>query len=205
MWPVFYKITKVAQIDGFTLSQQQICLPAISYDWIPRMQMRFTFEACVFIMRTASTKLCSSLFNLFVWRLTMKRRGWPAGYDFVCYTQNLTGKVRLWWGIVEEHTHDLRHAEKRRFPMFCLHQNAKALKAKKEEGNQAFKKCNYEAAYRLYTEALMIDPNNIKTNAKLYCNRATAGAKVSWVFHIMTKWIKILGEKWSFFPLSTAK
>uniref|UniRef100_A0A665TD73 DnaJ homolog subfamily C member 7-like n=1 Tax=Echeneis naucrates TaxID=173247 RepID=A0A665TD73_ECHNA len=56
--------------------------------------------------------------------------------------------------------------------------NAKALKAKKEEGNQAFKNNNYEAAYQLYSEALMIDPNNIKTNAKLYCNRATAGAKL---------------------------
>ncbi|XP_076008233.1 dnaJ homolog subfamily C member 7-like isoform X2 [Genypterus blacodes] len=56
--------------------------------------------------------------------------------------------------------------------------NAKALKAKKEEGNLAFKMNNYEAAYRLYTEALAIDPNNIKTNAKLYCNRATAGTKL---------------------------
>uniref|UniRef100_A0A8C6SZR1 DnaJ homolog subfamily C member 7 n=1 Tax=Neogobius melanostomus TaxID=47308 RepID=A0A8C6SZR1_9GOBI len=56
--------------------------------------------------------------------------------------------------------------------------NAKALKAKKEEGNQAFKSYNYDAAYQLYTEALAIDPNNIKTNAKLYCNRATAGAKL---------------------------
>ena len=57
-------------------------------------------------------------------------------------------------------------------------QNAKALKAKKEEGNNAFKDRDYDAAYQLYTEALTIDPNNIKTNAKLYCNRATAGAKV---------------------------
>ncbi|TKS89665.1 DnaJ -like protein subfamily C member 7 [Collichthys lucidus] len=56
--------------------------------------------------------------------------------------------------------------------------NAKALKAKKEEGNQAFKNNNYEVAYQLYTDALAIDPNNIKTNAKLYCNRATAGAKL---------------------------
>ncbi|KAG2460559.1 DNJC7 protein, partial [Polypterus senegalus] len=56
--------------------------------------------------------------------------------------------------------------------------NAKALKAKKEEGNQAFKEGNYEAAYTLYTEALTIDPNNIKTNAKLYCNRGTVGAKL---------------------------
>lgn len=80
------------------------------------------------------------------------------------------------------------------FLFFSPNQNAKALKAKKEEGNQAFKKCNYEAAYQLYTEALMIDPNNIKTNAKLYCNRATAGAKVISVLSIMIKWTKIFDE-----------
>lgn len=57
-------------------------------------------------------------------------------------------------------------------------QNSKALKAKKEEGNKAFKEGNFEAAYELYSEALTIDPNNIKTNAKLYCNRATVGSKV---------------------------
>lgn len=57
-------------------------------------------------------------------------------------------------------------------------QDAKALKAKKEEGNTAFKEGNYDAAYELYSEALTIDPNNIKTNAKLYCNRATVGSKV---------------------------
>ncbi|KAJ7984495.1 hypothetical protein DPEC_G00355410 [Dallia pectoralis] len=56
--------------------------------------------------------------------------------------------------------------------------NAKALKAKKEEGNQAFKDNRFEAAYKLYSEALVIDPNNIKTNAKLYCNRGTVGAKL---------------------------
>uniref|UniRef100_A0A672G6M5 DnaJ homolog subfamily C member 7 n=1 Tax=Salarias fasciatus TaxID=181472 RepID=A0A672G6M5_SALFA len=56
--------------------------------------------------------------------------------------------------------------------------NAKALKAKKEEGNKAFKEGSYEAAYELYSEALTIDPNNIKTNAKLYCNRATVGSKL---------------------------
>ncbi|MFT7814691.1 dnaJ homolog subfamily C member 7 [Arapaima gigas] len=56
--------------------------------------------------------------------------------------------------------------------------NAKALKAKKEEGNHAFKEGSYECAYQLYSEALKIDPNNIKTNAKLYCNRATVGSKL---------------------------
>lgn len=62
--------------------------------------------------------------------------------------------------------------------LLLLLQNAKALKAKKEEGNQAFKVSSFDSAYQLYSEALTIDPNNIKTNAKLYCNRATAGAKV---------------------------
>jgi len=57
-------------------------------------------------------------------------------------------------------------------------QDAKALKAKKEEGNKAFKEGNFEAAHELYSAALTIDPNNIKTNAKLYCNRATVGSKV---------------------------
>lgn len=57
-------------------------------------------------------------------------------------------------------------------------QNAKALKARKEDGNKAFKEGNYEAAYELYSEALTIDPNNIKTNAKLFCNRGTVGSKV---------------------------
>ncbi|XP_069490591.1 dnaJ homolog subfamily C member 7 isoform X2 [Ambystoma mexicanum] len=56
--------------------------------------------------------------------------------------------------------------------------NAKALKAKKEEGNTAFKEGNYEQAYQLYSEALAIDPNNIKTNAKLYCNRGTVNSKL---------------------------
>ncbi|KFO28527.1 DnaJ like protein subfamily C member 7 [Fukomys damarensis] len=55
--------------------------------------------------------------------------------------------------------------------------NAKALKAKKEDGNKAFKDGNYKLAHELYTEALAIDPNNIKTNAKLYCNRGTVNSK----------------------------
>lgn len=62
---------------------------------------------------------------------------------------------------------------------FFFSKDAKALKAKKEEGNKAFKEGNFDAAYELYSEALTIDPNNIKTNAKLYCNRATVGSKVN--------------------------
>ncbi|XP_015687705.1 dnaJ homolog subfamily C member 7 isoform X1 [Protobothrops mucrosquamatus] len=57
--------------------------------------------------------------------------------------------------------------------------NAKALKAKKDDGNKAFKEGNYKLAFTLYTEALAIDPNNRKTNAKLYCNRGTVNSKVS--------------------------
>ncbi|XP_042199163.1 dnaJ homolog subfamily C member 7 [Callorhinchus milii] len=57
--------------------------------------------------------------------------------------------------------------------------NAKALRAKKEEGNSAFKEGSFDKAYGLYTEALKIDQNNIKTNAKLYCNRGTVGSKLN--------------------------
>lgn len=64
------------------------------------------------------------------------------------------------------------------YPGCVVFQNAKALKAKKEDGNKAFKEGNYKLAYELYTEALGIDPNNIKTNAKLYCNRGTVNSKV---------------------------
>lgn len=66
----------------------------------------------------------------------------------------------------------------RPYPGCIFFQNAKALKAKKEDGNKAFKEGNYKLAYELYTEALGIDPNNIKTNAKLYCNRGTVNSKV---------------------------
>lgn len=49
---------------------------------------------------------------------------------------------------------------------------------KKEEGNEAFKRGNFQEAFTLYTEALAIDPINKHTNAKLYFNRATVGSKV---------------------------
>ena len=57
-------------------------------------------------------------------------------------------------------------------------QRAKSLKQKKEEGNAAFKACNWSSAHELYTQALEIDPCNKATNAKLYFNRATVAAKV---------------------------
>ena len=59
-----------------------------------------------------------------------------------------------------------------------LSQRSKQLLAKKEAGNEAFKRASYQEAYELYTEALSIDPQNITTNAKLYCNRALMASKV---------------------------
>jgi len=60
-----------------------------------------------------------------------------------------------------------------------IYKKAKVLKQKKEEGNESFKKGEFQAAYNLYTEALAIDPLNKHTNAKLYFNRATVGSKLN--------------------------
>uniref|UniRef100_H2YFW2 J domain-containing protein n=1 Tax=Ciona savignyi TaxID=51511 RepID=H2YFW2_CIOSA len=54
----------------------------------------------------------------------------------------------------------------------------KLLASKKSEGNEAFKLCKYQDAYDIYSNALEIDPNNRKTNAKLFCNRALVGSKI---------------------------
>ncbi|XP_071792021.1 dnaJ homolog subfamily C member 7-like isoform X1 [Asterias amurensis] len=54
----------------------------------------------------------------------------------------------------------------------------KLLKSKKEEGNETFKGGKYQEAYELYTQALAVDPLNVNTNAKIYCNRATVCAKL---------------------------
>lgn len=59
-----------------------------------------------------------------------------------------------------------------------IYKKAKSLKTKKEEGNTAFKAGNLDEAYRLYSEALQIDPCNRTTNAKLYFNRATVASKL---------------------------
>lgn len=60
-----------------------------------------------------------------------------------------------------------------------IYKKAKQLKLKKEEGNEAFKRGNFQEAFTLYTEALAIDPLNKHTNAKLYFNRATVGSKLN--------------------------
>jgi DnaJ family protein C protein 7 len=69
------------------------------------------------------------------------------------------------------------------FSVISIFQRAKALKQKKEEGNEVFKSGRLTEAYNLYSEALKIDPNNKSTNAKLFFNRATVCSKV--VFEII--------------------
>lgn len=59
-----------------------------------------------------------------------------------------------------------------------IYKKAKALRQKKEEGNDAFKRGAFADAYVLYTEALAIDPLNKHTCAKLYFNRATVNSKL---------------------------
>ena len=59
-----------------------------------------------------------------------------------------------------------------------IYRKAKSLKTKKEEGNAAFKSGKLDEAYKMYSEALSIDPHNRSTNAKLYFNRATVASKL---------------------------
>ncbi|KAK9722900.1 hypothetical protein K7432_002337 [Basidiobolus ranarum] len=55
----------------------------------------------------------------------------------------------------------------------------KAIDAKKNAGNDAFRAGNYQEAYDLYTAALEVDGENYLSNSKIYSNRATASAKMS--------------------------
>lgn len=66
------------------------------------------------------------------------------------------------------------------------------MKKKKEDGNAAFKREEYQEAYNLYNEALTIDPHNIMTNAKLHFNKATVAFKVLHYLYIF--FIKIIFE-----------
>ncbi|XP_050362123.1 dnaJ homolog subfamily C member 7 [Nymphalis io] len=59
------------------------------------------------------------------------------------------------------------------------YKKAKLLKQKKEEGNEAFKMGRWQQALNLYNEALTIDKNNRKVNAKLYFNKATVCSKLN--------------------------
>lgn len=60
-----------------------------------------------------------------------------------------------------------------------IYKKAKSLIQKKEEGNAAFKMGKAEEALKLYTQALLIDPNNKSTNSKLYFNRAAVNVKLN--------------------------
>lgn len=59
----------------------------------------------------------------------------------------------------------------------CL-QKAKAIEAKKEEGNTLFKSGDYVKALAAYSDALLLDPMLNSINSKLYSNRATVLAKL---------------------------
>jgi len=56
---------------------------------------------------------------------------------------------------------------------------ARHLQSKKQEGNECFSSGKYQEAFDIYSEALMIDPCNKSTNAKLYYNRALVGSKLN--------------------------
>ncbi|CAN8000469.1 unnamed protein product [Ixodes pacificus] len=59
------------------------------------------------------------------------------------------------------------------------YRKARMLKAKKDEGNEAFNAGNYQEAYNIYTSALAVDPGNRLANSKLYFNRATVCSKIN--------------------------
>ncbi len=60
-----------------------------------------------------------------------------------------------------------------------IYQKAKILLSKKEQGNEAFSKGNFQSACEVYSSALLIDPLNKIMNAKLYFNRCLARAKLN--------------------------
>ncbi|OWZ01470.1 hypothetical protein PHMEG_00027130, partial [Phytophthora megakarya] len=55
-----------------------------------------------------------------------------------------------------------------------LKQQWHEMKQLKHDGNERFKRGDYEAAVRVYTEALQIDPQHQEFCAIIYCNRAAA-------------------------------
>jgi len=60
-----------------------------------------------------------------------------------------------------------------------VYKKAKLLTSKKEEGNNEFRSARYAQAVQVYTDALNIDPLNLITNSKIFCNRATAYTKLN--------------------------
>jgi DnaJ family protein C protein 7 len=60
-----------------------------------------------------------------------------------------------------------------------VYQKARILLLKKQQGNEAFNKGNFQSACEIYSSALLIDPLNKIMNAKLYFNRCLARAKLN--------------------------
>jgi DnaJ family protein C protein 7 len=60
-----------------------------------------------------------------------------------------------------------------------VYQKAKILVSKKQQGNEAFNKRNFQSACEIYSSALLIDPLNKVVNAKLYFNRCLSRAKLN--------------------------
>lgn len=73
-----------------------------------------------------------------------------------------------------------------------IYKRAKSLKKKKEEGNAAYKREQYQEAYQLYDEALTIDPRNIITNAKLHFNKGSVAAKLGKLNESLTEYTEAL-------------
>ncbi|KAL1434277.1 hypothetical protein MTO96_011911 [Rhipicephalus appendiculatus] len=61
----------------------------------------------------------------------------------------------------------------------AAYKKARLLKSKKDEGNEAFNKGNFQEAFNIYTSALEVDPSNKLANSKLYFNRATVCSKIN--------------------------
>ncbi|XP_075732979.1 dnaJ homolog subfamily C member 7 isoform X1 [Rhipicephalus microplus] len=61
----------------------------------------------------------------------------------------------------------------------AAYKKARILKSKKDEGNEAFSKGNFQEAFNIYTGALEVDPSNKLANSKLYFNRATVCSKIN--------------------------
>ncbi|KAK9479355.1 hypothetical protein V1514DRAFT_328419 [Lipomyces japonicus] len=55
---------------------------------------------------------------------------------------------------------------------------SREVEKKKNEGNEAFKRGDFNSALNLYTAALEVDKENKSTNSKIYSNRATVNVKL---------------------------
>lgn len=59
-----------------------------------------------------------------------------------------------------------------------VYKKCKLLRSTKDDGNDKFRRGQYNEALAKYSEALAVDPLNKSTNAKIYFNRATVYSKL---------------------------